>query len=84
VPQVKLSASKEELELRNEVIKEKILITSSKVNSKTQNNNKLCLRQNRKIMSIKSIAAKLFAQKIYTKTQAGPLTYCKSKAVLQD
>jgi hypothetical protein len=31
-------------------------------------------------MSIKSIAAKLFAQKIYTKTQA-TLTYCKSKAV---
>jgi hypothetical protein len=26
-PQVKLSASKEELELRNEIIKEKILIT---------------------------------------------------------
>jgi hypothetical protein len=45
VPQVKLSASKEELELRNEVIKEEKNTdnSSSKVNSKTQNNNKLCL-----------------------------------------
>jgi hypothetical protein len=34
VPQVKLSASKEELELRNEVIKEEKMISSSKVNSK--------------------------------------------------
>jgi hypothetical protein len=37
--------------------------SSSKVNSKTQNNNKFAKWQNRKIMSIKSIAAKLFAQK---------------------
>jgi hypothetical protein len=39
VPQVKLSASKEELELRNEVIKEEKNTdnSSSKVNSKTQN-----------------------------------------------
>jgi hypothetical protein len=32
-------------------------------------------------MSIKSIAAKLFAQKIYTKTQAWATNLCKSKAV---
>jgi hypothetical protein len=32
-------------------------------------------------MSIKSIAAKLFAQKSIRKHKLGPLTYCKSKAV---
>jgi hypothetical protein len=43
VPQVKLSASKKELELRNEVEEKNTDNSSSKVNSKTQNNNKLCL-----------------------------------------
>jgi hypothetical protein len=32
-------------------------------------------------MSIKSIAAKLFAQKSIRKHKLGPLTHCKSKAV---
>jgi hypothetical protein len=70
VPQVKLSASKEELELRNEVIKEEKNTdnSSSKVNSKTQNNNKLCLSGKKKIMSIKSKAK---CKKIYTKTSLG-------------
>jgi hypothetical protein len=85
VPQVKLSASKEELELRNEIKEEKNTDNLSKVNSKTQNNNKLCLSGNRKIMSIKSIAAKLFAQKSIRKHKLGPLTLLQVKKLfLQD
>jgi hypothetical protein len=82
VPQVKLSASKEELELRNDNKKKKM--TSSKVNSKTQNNNKLCLSKKQKNY-VNKINSKIICTKIYTKTQAWATNPIASqKLFLQD
>jgi hypothetical protein len=66
VPSRRSVASKQELELREQVAKKKRSLSTK---SKNRVKKSILSLKNKIIMSIKSIAAKLFAQKIYKKTQ---------------